>query len=244
MKNHVKFFAMVLLMATTIAVKAQSTDEIIAKHQAAMGSPEKWAAVKSMVTKNKFNVQGMDIESKTSVLVGKSFRTEIEVMGNKIVTVVDGEGGWMNRPAMMGGTGEPEDMPREQVKMAISQKNIGSPLLIAYKEGAKIELVSKEKVNGADAYLLKVTKANGEDVQVFVSASTGFVVKTIAKMNVQGQSIDAEVSYSNYKAIDGLFFPHMVESPSPMGGGTMAVETTSIEINPNLDASLFAKPKK
>ena len=244
MKNHVKFFAMVLLMATTIAVKAQSTDEIIAKHQAAMGSPEKWAAVKSIVTKNKFNVQGMDIESKTSVLVGKSFRTEIEVMGNKIVTVVDGEGGWMNRPAMMGGTGEPEDMPREQVKMAISQKNIGSPLLIAYKEGAKIELVSKEKVNGADAYLLKVTKANGEDVQVFVSASTGFVVKTIAKMNVQGQSIDAEVSYSNYKAIDGLFFPHTVESPSPMGGGTMAVETTSIEINPNLDPSLFAKPKK
>jgi hypothetical protein len=29
-----------------------------------------------------------------------------------------------------------------------------------------------------------------------------------------------------------------------MGGGTMAVETTSIEINPNLNASLFAKPKK
>jgi len=29
-----------------------------------------------------------------------------------------------------------------------------------------------------------------------------------------------------------------------MGGGTMAVETTSIVINPSLDAALFAKPKK
>ncbi len=64
MKNHVKFFAMLLLIATTIAVKAQSTDEIIAKHQAAMGSPEKWAAVKSMVTKNKFNVQGWILKVK------------------------------------------------------------------------------------------------------------------------------------------------------------------------------------
>ena len=97
MKNQVKFIAIICFMAITIAVKAQSTDEIIAKHQAAMGSPEKWESVKSMVMKNKFSVQGMDIESKTSVLVGKSFRTEIEVMGNKIVTVIDGESGWMNR---------------------------------------------------------------------------------------------------------------------------------------------------
>lgn len=244
MKNQVKVIAMFCLTALSFDMKAQTTDEIIAKHQAAMGSPEKWESVKSMVMKNKFSVQGMDIESKTSVLVGKSFRTEIEVMGNKIVTVIDGESGWMNRPAMMGGTGEPEDMPREQVKMAMSQKNIGSPLLIAKKEGSKIELVSKEKVDGADAYLLKVTKSNGDDVQVFVSASTGFVVKTISKMNMQGQSVDAEVSYSNYKAVNGLYFPHTVESPSPMGGGTMAVETTSIEINPSLDAALFTKPKK
>ena len=49
MKNQVKFIAIICFMAITIAVKAQSTDEIIAKHQAAMGSPEKWESVKSMV---------------------------------------------------------------------------------------------------------------------------------------------------------------------------------------------------
>lgn len=233
-----------ILFLTSAGIFAQTTDEIIAKHQAAMGSPEKWSSIKSMVMKNKFNVQGMDIVSKTSIVVGKSFRTEVEVMGNKIITVVDGEGGWMNRPAMMGGTGEPEDLPREQVKATISQKNIGSSLLIAKNEGSKIDLVSKEKLDGAEVYLLKITKKNGEESQVFVSSSTGFIVKAINKMNVQGQQVEAEVLYSNYKSIDGLFFPFTVETPSPMGGGNMVVETASIDLNPVLDASLFAKPAK
>lgn len=233
-----------ILFLTSIGVFAQTTDEIIAKHQSAMGSPEKWASVKSMVMKNKFNVQGMDIESKTSIVVGKSFRTEVDVMGNKIITVIDGEGGWMNRPAMMGGTGEPEDLPREQVKAAISQKNIGSSLMIAKNEGSKIDLVSKEKLDGAEVYLLKITKKNGEESQVFVSVSTGFIVKSINKMNVQGQQVDAEVLYSNYKSIDGLFFPFTIETPSPMGGGNMVVETASIDLNPILDPSIFVKPAK
>lgn len=236
--------ALAILFLTSSGIFAQTTDEIIAKHQAAMGSPEKWASVKSMVMLNKFNVQGMDIVSKTSIMVGKSFRTEIEVMGNKIITVVDGEAGWMNRPAMMGGTGEPEDLPREQVKATISQKNIGSSLLIAKNEGSKIDLVSKEKLDGAEVYLLKITKKNGEESQVFVSSSTGFIVKAINKMNVQGQQVEAEVLYSNYKSIDGLFFPFTIETPSPMGGGNMVVETSSIDLNPALDASIFAKPVK
>ena len=112
-----------LLMCSSMIVFGQTTEEVLSKHQAAMGSPEKWSAVKSLVMKNKFSVQGMDIESKTSVLVGQGFRTEVEVMGNKIITAINGDSGWMIRPAMMGGTGEPETMPNEQVKMASSQKN-------------------------------------------------------------------------------------------------------------------------
>ena len=115
-----------LLMLSSAITFGQSTEEVLAKHQTAMGSPEKWATVKTAVIKNKFSVQGMDIESKTSMAIGQAFRTEVEVMGNKIITVVDEKSGWMIRPAMMGGTGEPEDMPGDQVKLAGSQKNLGS----------------------------------------------------------------------------------------------------------------------
>ena len=243
MKNTRNAIMLGLLLCSTILLKAQSTEEVLSKHQSAMGSPEKWAAVKSLVMKNKFNVQGMDIESKTSVLVGQGFRTDVEVMGNKIVTAVNGENGWMMRPAMMGGTGQPEAMPADQVKMAASQKNIGSTLIIAQKEGSKLELVSKEKLDGADVYLLKVTKTSGEESQIYVSASTYFIVKVAGKIKANGQEVDTEVNFSNYKAVDGLYFPHTMETASPMGG-MMTVDTISIEINPSIDANIFAKPTK
>ena len=243
MKNTRTAFMVGLLVCSAIFLKAQSTEEVLSKHQAAMGSPEKWSAVKSLVMKNKFSVQGMDIESKTSVLVGQGFRTDVEVMGNKIITAIQGESGWMMRPAMMGGTGEPEVMPADQVKMAASQKNIGSTLIIAQKEGAKIDLVSKEKLDGADVYLLKVTKASGDESQVYLSASTYFIVKVTGKIKANGQEVDTEVNFSNYKAVDGLYFPHTMETASPMGG-MMTVETVSIEINPSIESNIFTKPSK
>jgi outer membrane lipoprotein-sorting protein len=149
----------------------------------------------------------------------------------------------MMRPAMMGGTGQPEAMPADQVKMAASQKNIGSTLIIAQKEGSKIELVSKEKLDGADVYLLKVTKTSGEESQIYVSASTYYIVKVAGKIKANGQEVDTEVNFSNYKAVDGLYFPHTMETASPMGG-MMTVDTISIEINPSIDANIFAKPTK
>ncbi len=232
-----------LFLIRSMSLWAQTTEEVLSKHQAAMGSAEKWSSVKSLVMKNKFSVQGMDIESKTSVLVGQGFRTEVEVMGNKIITTIHGESGWMMRPAMMGGTDSPEPMPAEQVKLASSQKYVGSTLLIAQKEGSKIELVNKEKLDGADVYLLKVTKSSGDVAQVYVSALTYFIVKTTGKLKANGQEIDTEVLFSNYKSVDGLYFPFTMETASPMGG-MMTVDTSSVEINPSMDASIFDKPAK
>jgi hypothetical protein len=33
-----------------------------------------------------------------------------------------------------------------------------------------------------------------------------------------------------------------MQLPSPMGGGEMTVEVVSVELNPTLDATIFAKP--
>jgi len=241
-----KIILSLMLGVSTLIVNqlnAQTTEEILAKHEAAMGSAEKWASIKSAIVKNKFSVQGMDIESKTSLLVGKAFRTEVEVMGNKIITAVDGEKGWMIRPAMMGGTGEAEDLPTDQIKASDSQEQIGSALSGEKNQGAKIELVSKEKLDGADVFLLTVTKSNGETAQVYVSASTYFVLKTTGKVKANGQEIDTETNFSNYKAVDGLYFPFTVEAASPMGG-MMQIDTTGVELNANIDPSIFSRPKK
>jgi hypothetical protein len=97
-----KIIASAFIMASLATASfAQTADEIVAKHIEAMGGAEKWKALKGLEMKNKFSVQGMDIEMKAVVVSGKSYRSDVSVMGQEIISAVDGETGWMQRPSMM-----------------------------------------------------------------------------------------------------------------------------------------------
>jgi hypothetical protein len=61
---------------------------------------------------------------------------------------------------------------------------------------------------------------------------------------INAKSTDIELSFSNFKAVDGLIFPFTTEIPSPMGGGQMTMEVDSIKLNPTIDEAIFKKPSK
>ena len=232
-----------IVLATSAASIAQTVDEIVAKHIEAMGGADKWKAIKAMEMNNKFSVQGMDIESKTVIVNGKSLRTDISVMGQEIISAVDGETGWAKQPAMMGGTGEPEDMPGVLVKESRKQLNLGGSLLNYKENGSTVELVGKEKLDGVDVYHLKLTEKSGDITNLFISTTNYYTLKSAGKRNIQGKEIDAEVNYSNFKQVEGLTFPFTMETASPMGG-MMTIETDSIKLNPKVDETIFKKPAK
>ena len=233
----------IILLANSVAITAQTVDEIVTKHIEAMGGAEKWKALKAIQMVNKFNVQGMDIESKSVIVNGKSLRTDVSVMGQEIISAVDGETGWAQQPTMMGGTGEPEDMPGALVKESRKQLSLGGSLLNYKEKGSTVELVGKEKLDGAEVYHLKLTEKNGDVTNLFLSSSTYYTLKSSGKRNVQGKDVDAEVSFSNFKQIEGLTFPYTMETASPMGG-MMTIETDSIKLNPTIDETIFKKPAK
>lgn len=233
---------LIAFLFLAVSVNAQTIEEVLQKHEQAMGGSEKWNALKSLTQKTKMSVQGMDISTTINLVVGKSIRSETEVMGNKIIQAYDGKNIWMVRPAMMGGTGKPEDAPSEMTESMESQLYPGSDLIAAKLKGAKIELESKEKVDGVDAFALTVTDKSGKVSNVYVATSSYYIIKTATKQKVNGQEIDYEISYGNYKPVNGLLFPHTMQLPSPMGGGEMTVEVVSVELNPTLDATIFAKP--
>ena len=232
-----------ILLATSAVTFAQTADEIVAKHIEAIGGADKWKAVKAMEMNNKFTVQGMDIASKTVIVSGKSLRTDISVMGQEIISAIDGETGWAQQPAMMGGTGEPEDMPGALIKESRKQVYLGGSLLNYKDNGATIELVGKEKLEGVDVYHLKMIEKGGDVTNLFVSTANYYVLKSAGKRNIQGKEIEAEVNFSNFKQIEGLTFPYTMETASPMGG-MITIETDSIKLNPKIDESIFKKPAK
>ncbi len=233
-----KFLAAAFVAFVSVGAYAQTVDEIVDKHVAALGGADKLKGVNTLIIERTLSVQSMEIPNKTTMVVGKVLRSESTVMGNSMIQVSDIKSGWMIRPAMMGGTGEPEDMPADQVKQQASQLDPFGALVNYKEKGNTIELVGKEKLNKKDVYHLKVTSSDGQSHDEYVDAATFLVSKVTAV--AQGQNV--EVEFSDYKDVEGVKYPHTLEMTNQMGN--LAFTTNKIAVNTPIDEAIFKKPTK
>ncbi|HOY18074.1 MAG TPA: hypothetical protein PLC89_12285 [Haliscomenobacter sp.] len=233
-------FLWLLAVATffTTIVSAQTVDEIVAKHVAAMGGADKLKTVNTMISERVIAVQGMEIPSKSVIVVGKSMRSESSVMGTSMVQVVHGDKGWKIMPTMMGGTGEPEDMSADELKPLFGQLDPFGVLYNYQEKGHKVELVGTEKVDKKDMFHLKITTKEGVAMDEYLDASTYLVYKVVS--NVGGQ--EGELVFSDYEVIEGIKMANTIDITSPMGAFTMITNKTII--NGAVDEQIFAKPAK
>lgn len=231
-----KLWAAVVATMISISAYAQTVDEIVAKHAAAMGGLDKMNAVKTLVLDRSLSVSGMDIPSKTTMVVGKVVRSESTVMGNSMVQVFDGKSGWMIRPTMMGGTGEAEDLPAEMLKQMESQLDPFGGLINYKEKGNTVELVGTEKVDKKDNYHLKVTSKSGQVIDEWLDAGTYLLTKI--KVDMGGQT--GEISFSDYKEVDGLKFAYTMDIVNAQGN--LAFTTNKVVVNGPVDEAIFKRP--
>ncbi|SKB82943.1 outer membrane lipoprotein-sorting protein [Dyadobacter psychrophilus] len=229
-------FAAALISAGSYA---QTVDEIVDKHVTALGGMDKIKAVNTVITERSLAVQGMEIPTKTVLVVGKSLRNESTIMGNSMVQVVDDSKGWMIRPTQMGGTGEPEDMPADQLKQQIASLDPFGGLVNYKEKGNKVELVGKEKLDKKDVYHLKVTSKEGTTMDEYLDAETYLVSRV--KVDMNGQS--GEIDLSDYKEVEGVKFPNTMDITNAQMG-TMSFITSKVSVNTPVDSSIFKKPVK
>jgi len=239
MKNRIRVAVAALFLSTASFV--QTAEQILDKHIAAVGGADKVGNVKSIQYEQAMNMMGMDMTGKSTVVVGKSARTEIAVMGQSIVSVIDGDKGWMINP-MMGGT-TPQELPAEQVKLSKGNTEpTGLQLAYARTNKYPLELVGKEQYNGKSVFNVKVNRPEGT-VNYYVDANSFQVIGSKAVVNVQGQTAEVKADFADFRAVEGLTLPYSVELTAPGMPSTMKTTITKIVINPSVDPAIFAMPK-
>jgi len=232
-KTLLSLYILALSMTT---LSAQSVDEIVAKNLHAMGGAEKLHEVRSVITENAIELQGLEIENLTTVLVGKAMRSDSKIMGNDLVQAFDGTTPWAITPVMMGGNGEPQVMTQEMSKSVINQVD-PFPLLDYVKKDTRLELLTAEKVKGKDAYHLKIYPKDGAESEIWIDVASGLMSKLKTIQNGQ----EVEIVFSNYKETEGINFSMNMEISNPVGG-IITVDTKTVKLNTAIDEVIFKMP--
>jgi outer membrane lipoprotein-sorting protein len=237
-----KTFACLLVAGLAgAAVQAQTADELIEKNLQATGGRQKIEAVKAFrMTGKMVAPQGMEIPMVMEYKQPDKIRTEATIQGMTMIQALNGSEGWMVAPFM--GKKDPEKMSADDVKQAQEQMD-SFDLLTKYKEkGHTVEYVGKEDLEGTPAYKLKLTKKSGDVSYLYLDAESYLLVKMSGKTNVQGQVVESDSTLGDYKPVEGVLYPHSVETQLKGLPGKMVMTFSKIEVNPALDDSRFAMP--
>jgi outer membrane lipoprotein-sorting protein len=225
---------------TAPAAFAQTVDEIIAKSFEARGGLAKLKAVQSVRMTGKMTM-GPGLEAPVTIEMKRprNARMEFTIQGSTGVQAFDGKQAWGINPM---GSRQPEPIPAEMAKDIDEQADIDGPLVDYKAKGNTVELVGKEKVEGSDAYKLKLTRKDGDVEYWYFDAETYIPVKIEAKRTVRGSEIEGEVTLGDYKEAGGFLWPYSIQSGDKGRPEKQSLVIDKIEVNPAIDDAQFKMP--
>jgi outer membrane lipoprotein-sorting protein len=233
-----------LVLAALVAAPAgaQTADDVINKNVQARGGLDKLKAVQTMKITGKMTMgPGMEAPFTLEMKRPKNLRMELVFQGLTGVQAYNGQSGWVIAP--FGGRKDPQPMSPEDVKEADEQADMDGPLVDYKTKGHQVELAGKEKVEGTEAYKLKVTLKNGEVRYVYVDAEYFLELKTEGTRMVRGTAREFESIYGDYKDVGGLMLPHSIESSVKGTPEKQRITADKIELNVPVDDSRFKMPE-
>lgn len=231
-------FAGVLLLSTAY-VQAQTADEVVSKHLAAIGGKDVINKIKSQVIESSISVMGSDLTSTSTLLVGKGFKNVANFNGQEIIQCITTTGGWMINP--LAGQTDPTALPDDQVKAAQSVLEIAGGLMNYKEKGGKVDLAGTESVEGVKAIKLKLTDKDGKESFYWLDPATYYIVKRESTTEANGQSITASSLFSNFKKTDiGFVMPFTTIVNQ---GFEMTITVEKVTFNTEIDPKIFEMPK-
>jgi hypothetical protein len=242
--NQIIMRKLILLMTACLStglIMAQelTLDQVLKNHFKAVGQ-DKIVQLQSVKLSGKASMMGMEIPYTNFSKRPNMTRTEFEIQGMKIIQAFDGTTGWAIIPFS---SPDPQDLPADQVKGMKENSDMDGALYNWQAKGKKLELIGKEDINGTAVYNIRMETSGNDVYNVYIDAGSFMISRIKTKMSVDGNPIESETNFSNYKDVQGIKFAYTTEIP---GGaqGIITITMDTIELNAAVDNAEFAKPVK
>ena len=208
-------------------------DEIVTRAIQARGGANKLSAIGSMKATGTIRLGGNAPGPLLVYMKRPSyFRVEMQMGAARVTQGFDGVTGWQMTE------GEPAQPPAKLTGAALNRlieqasNAIDGPLLDFRARNIRVALAGHANANGRDCLLLRVTLPTGGEIDQYLDAST------YLEIHEELPAVSIQQNISGYKPYAGVLFPSLYESDG------QRLELTDRQINPKLDASIFAMPSR
>ncbi len=231
-KIRFSILASAMVFASFFTAKAQTADEIITKHIAAIGGADNWKKINSLKMIGSINAGGMEIPVTITTINKKAQRVDFVVNGMGNYVIITNKEGWSFAPIQ--GQTKPEAMTADNVKESQDQLDVQGELIDYKEKGNKVAFLGKDDVEGTECYKIKMTHASGKEETMYFDASNYYHIRSVLKVIANGQEVEQTANYGNFQKLpEGIVYPMNIDS----GNGPVALK--SVEINKPVDESIF-----
>jgi hypothetical protein len=236
-----------LLLGSAHAAAAQTAEDVVEKHLAAVGGRSTLSRLTSRVMTGTITVS----------TPGGEFSGPIQVMNqapNKVRTLINldlsavGAGKMTVDQRFDGVNGYAidtlqgnRDITGDQLE-GMRNSFFPTPLLNYKENGVGVELTGKEKVGDREAYLLLLKPKTGPSTKNYIDATTFLLIRQVVTADIPPVgTLEQTTDFSDDKEVDGIKVPHKLVSSSSLQNFTVTIE--KVEHNGSLDQTLFVKPQ-
>jgi outer membrane lipoprotein-sorting protein len=246
MQRKVVLFVLCGVLALTGQAVAETLEEILAKNLEVRGGKDAILAVQSMRSTGTMRMGGsaagaLEVPFTVEFKRPNMVRIEFTMQGMTAVQAYDGEVGWAVMPFL--GRTEPEEMAEDRLKDIKDQADFDGILVNYEEKGHTVEFMGTEDVDGTAAFKLKVTKANGDVVNLYLDEEYYIEFKADTTREVQGNEMEISTVFGDYKEVEGLLLAHSMEMSFGGNPAEQVITIANTTLNVEIDDDRFAMPE-
>ena len=235
--------AFALLFAYPLALTAQTADDVINAYLKARGGLAKIKAIQTERVSGTITF-GPGLEGPFFVERKRPLKMHMEltVNGQSLIRVYDGKSsGWIYNPFAPNAAVVPMS-PGDLAGIA-DEADFEGPFVDYKAKGNQIEYAGKEQIDGTIVQKLKLTGKHGDVSYFYFDASTGLIMKWQGTRKVGDKDLPWETYFRDFREVDGLKYPFLVESAAVDSDQIQKIAATKIETNIPINETQFSKPK-
>lgn len=221
------------------AARLPTAAQVLDRYVTATGGKAAHAKITTLVAKGRLEIPEIPISGSVTIT---------QKAPNKVLQVVDFDGAGVTREGYDGTVGWTED-PQNGLRRKAGDELVEAQRTALFpreltltQQYPTITVTGRETVDGRETIVLRATPAAGAPATLYFDAETWLLVRQqIVRVTPDGP-IDVDVSFADYKAIDGVQRAHTIRQQLAQYSAT--IRFTDIAHNVPVDDAIFKAPQE